>query len=61
MSEVNDALLKGRRWRMLADIADKDLLIAGLVWLGSFAMMNFLANRIYGMFEMLSAVFKGSL
>jgi hypothetical protein len=61
MSEVNDALLKARRWRMLADLADRDLLIGVLIWLVSIAMIHFVADRVFGMFETLGATFKGTL
>jgi hypothetical protein len=58
MGRVYADFIKARRWRLLADLADREVLTAGLVGLGTIAMMFFVAKSIFGMFGMLAAGLK---
>jgi hypothetical protein len=55
MSEVRAGLLKIRRWKMLADVVDRGVLITGLVALGTLVVMYFVANNIIGVSRTLGA------
>jgi hypothetical protein len=58
MGRVYADFLRARRWRLLADVADRNLLMAGLIALGTVMMMHFLARSILGMYETLGAALK---
>ena len=58
MGRVYADFLKARRWRLLADVADRNLLAVGLVGLATIVMMHFLARSIFDMYETLGATLK---
>jgi hypothetical protein len=60
MGRVSVGFVKARSWRLFADAADRNLLIVGLVGLGTVFIVYFIANGVFGMFETLGAAIKSA-
>jgi hypothetical protein len=58
MSQVRAELLRIRRWKFVANVVDRGLLITGLVAVGTLMMMHFLATNIIGVSETLGAAIR---